>query len=180
MSESVTSKWLDKAEVALACGNQFSEEQMKSITFGLRVRSLLAKCPNILDDEYDSNSVNILNLYAKVQCGEVLSEITLLRALALVELREKACNISINDDTLDEGEKHFVFASGFWTMSGGNLYIAVANILDTDKVFVQLTDLNGTEYIKTAKANHTSSRIDLTFANTPANSNTKAQWMVIR
>lgn len=176
----VTSKWLDQAEEMLSCGNQFSAAQLNSILFGLRVRTLLAKCANVLSEDYDSDATTILGLYERVKCGEVISEIVLLRGLALLELKEKACNISINDNVLDAGEKSFIFASGFWTMSGGNLYIAVAGILDTDKVFVQLTDLNGTESITTAKANNGSSRIDLTFAGTPANANTKAQWFVIR
>lgn len=181
--ETIALNWLAQAKLQLSCGISFTAEQMKGIIFGLRVEALLGKCSTILtveEGETDDVIKNITFYFDKVKCGEVLQEDQVLHANSLLAIKELECNVILASAEAADDARPVIFASGIWTRTGGNNFITVAGILNTDKVFVQLTDLNSIEAITKAEANAASTRIDLTFSGIPANTTTKAQYLVIR
>ena len=174
---SLDSNWLDQAIAQLTCGSQFTVEQLKTIIFGQRVQTLLAKCPNILVDDYGSPyDFSVNSVYTKIQCGQLLTEADLQRAYALLEIKEKECEVSRNDDIIEEGEACKIIASGIWTKDSGS-DIAISGLLTTDIVQVTLHTKAADEAIVSAIA--AAGEIQITFSGTPTTS-TKVNYTAIR
>lgn len=170
--------WLDQAIAKLSCGLQFTSAELMSILFGLKVKTLLAKCPTIFEYDSTSNSdFTVAAIYERIKCNKLLTEAEYQQALTLLEVKEAICAASLLDDTVTEGEDCKIIASGIW-IHDGSTQIDIDGVVETDIVVATLHTQDDDEAIVTAGCGV--DRVVLTFSGTPAEDSTAVNYIVTR
>lgn len=186
MSAKIESNWITLAKDRLSCG-------------GLTVRELQAlEIANIYDWLYAQDSTlipvhstssvidlapNITDLYNKIACGELVSELQYAWAKAelsrLLKVYYESLDARLN--AVVKTASHYVYAAGIHVWNDGASAsgdIPVTGLLATDVVHVTLHTSTASELVEAAAA--ATGQINVTMSAAAADTTTKLNYTVYR